>query len=201
MDTKKVIAEAAYEIRKIAFQVVGHLDCLRHNPSYTGNLEKPLTGSVEGLAGQFTTRGAYAVNDIVKNARDIMKRFIPDGHVELQINRSGYPVQEWVNAPHITELLAIQSSYAFLIGKFTTEAGWGHRHRITSGTLPPPLLELIACSTCGKTTYKRGYSEHEVVTLRCVFIFSLNEWSLCGACLSSHLDRVLLSNYGLSTQS
>jgi hypothetical protein len=123
----------------------------------------------------------------VKNARDIMKGFMPDGHVELQINRSGYPVQEWVNAPHITELLAIRSSYALLIGKYTNEAGWGHRHRITSGTLPPPLLELIACSTCGKTTYNRGYSEHE--------------WSLCAACLSSHLDGVLLSNYGLRTQS
>ncbi len=188
MDTKKVIAEAAYEIRKIAFQVVGHLDCLRGNPSYTGNLVGTTSESVEGKADQFTTRGAIAMTDVVNNARKIMKGFMPDGHVELQINRSGYPVQEWINAPHVTELLAIQSSYAVLTGKCMFEAGWGHRRRITSGTLPPPSVVLMECSTCGKAAYNSGgfNSEHK--------------WSsLCSACFSSHLDKVLLSNYGLSS--
>jgi hypothetical protein len=197
MDTKKVVAEAALGIRKNALQVVGHLDCLRANPSYTGNIATNsevllrlgnVDANVESKVGQFTMSGSYATNEVVNNARKIMKGFMPDGHSELRINESGYPIQLWIDAPHVKELLAIRSSYALLIAKRTWEAGWGHGQvRIFSGQVAPPPLELITCSTCGKATYNRGHSEPE--------------GSLCFACLSLHLDRALYLNHGLSAPS
>jgi hypothetical protein len=196
MDTKKVIAEAAHEIRKDALQVVGHLNCLSADPFYTGNVatnsevNSHLLGHVDANAeskvGQFQMRYSRAAREIEINARKIMKAFMPDGHSELRTNQYGYTYEVWIHAPHVKELLAISSSYALLIEKRSWEAGWGRQVRIYSGQVNYPI-ELITCSTCGTKTYNRVHSGPEGL--------------LCFACLSLHLDRELYLNYGLSAPS
>lgn len=172
MDTKKVITEAAREMRRIADQVGRDLSALRDSPFYSSDVRL----SLERKASVVAEAGKQAIRSARRDSLDAMKGYIPEARSESYIAPNGYVIRRMVEAPQAVEIMTALNECHLLIEKYTTEAGWDHKRGFESGAVQKRLLKLN-CSSCGKPSYAWTTGELQYGQ------------TLCASCLSLHLAK------------
>jgi hypothetical protein len=172
MDTKKAIAEAAREMRKISDKVGRDLSDLRNSPSYSHDVRWAIQEKALIIAGE----GRQAVHRICMDCCWAMKSHVPETRLESYIAPNGHVMRRMVKAPQVVEIESVQDGCDLLIQKYTTEAGWDHQRSLVPGAVQKSLLKLN-CSSCGKPSYAWTTGNLEYGQ------------TLCASCLSLHLAK------------
>jgi hypothetical protein len=171
MDTKKAIAEAAREMLRIANEAGRSLKDFK-NSSLHSNDE--IRRESEALC--MATHASQTLGRVFMDCCWAIKSYVPETRLESHIAPNGYVMRSMVKAPQIVEIEAFEAACNLLIQKYTTEAGWAHGQRFSSGTLQMKLVKLT-CSSCGKPSYARSAGD-----------LKYGE-TLCASCLSLHLAK------------
>ena len=172
MDTKKAIADAAREIKKISDKVGRDLSALRDDPAYSHGERL----AIQRKALMIAEEGRQAMRSVRRDVFEKMKGHIPETRSESYIAPNGYVMRRMVQAPQEVEIQAFQDECCLLIEKYTTEAGWDRQRLFVPGQAQKRLLTLN-CSSCGKPTYAWTTDKLE------------HGQKFCASCLSRYLAK------------
>jgi hypothetical protein len=174
MNTKKAIAEAAREMRRIADQAGRDLSALRDSPFYSHDVGAAIEREREALS--ILEGGRQKLARICMDCCSAMKGAVPETRLESYIAPNGYVMRRMVQAPQVVEIESFYNACYLLAIKYTQEAGWFHTRCFEPGAVQKRLLKLN-CSSCAKPSYAWTTGELQY------------DQTLCASCLSLHLAK------------